>query len=121
MYTKEQLKLAKEILLNLISSDRELENDIFGICFNMADHKLNKKYRMKYKIFPIENKAHLTEGQCISFVASLSVGWVHHTGDHCFMVPDNKSIGTWEGPNLELRIDLMKHIISKIDEMLEGL
>lgn len=102
MYTKEQLLNAKEILLNLISDDRELDDSYFGICFNVHHHNLNNTYIDGYDL-----------------VTDLSKGWKHHTGGNCWMVPDNYSLGKWEGKNLELRIDLMKHIISKIDEMLE--
>lgn len=109
-YTKEQLKLAKEILLNLISSDREIIEEYFGICWNGFYHPMNKY------------DEELDEGlvNIYIIVNEFSVGWEHHSGKKSYPVPDIRG-NKWEGKNLELRIDLMKYIIGKIDEMLEGM
>lgn len=103
MYTKEQLLNAKEILLNLISNDRELRHDDNGICHNASSHILNT-----------------TDLYFYSFIPEFSVGWKYHSGAEQYPIPYVEG-NKWEGPNLELRIDLMKHIVSKIDEMLEQL
>lgn len=119
MYTKEQLEVAKAILLNLISEDRELSFTFTGICDNAFNHKLNKKYSFKYYIFPVKNKGHMTSGEYIKFVSRKSLGWEYHTGQWCYPVPDDHSLEEWEGTNLTLRIDLMKYIVGKIDLLLE--
>ncbi len=105
-YTKEQLNVAKNILLSLISEDRKIY-DYYGICFNADCHPTNK-----YDIW---------SGDCLvsmcHVVEELSVGWEHHSGDRLFPIPHTKG-NKWEGKNLELRIDLMKYIVSKIDILL---
>lgn len=109
MYTKEQLLAAKEILLNLISRTRRLDNPEVGICYN-----LNKKLKG------------VADGY--SIVNDFGCTWQHNKFDQTneedkgyVLVDRDFTYGLWEGPNLELRIDLMKHVISKIDEMLEGM
>lgn len=124
MYTKEQLTVAKNILLNLISDRCELGYEGLGICSNMYHHPLNKVYSIK-KVFYFFKVKKLTGEvfkriEPISLVADLSIGWKFHSGQFSHPVPNNSG-GLWEGTNLSLRIDLMKYIVGKIDEMLEGM
>ena len=109
-YTKEQLNVAKNILLSLISEDRELHYAEYGICWNAFHYPINN-FNGGSGDFVV-NICHI--------VYELSVGWKHHTGVEDHPVPDIKG-NKWEGKNLELRIDLMKYIINKIDELLETL
>lgn len=106
-YTKEQLNVAKNILLSLISEDRKIYDTKLGICWN-ANHQ------------PI-NKYDGWSGDCLVnmyyVVEELSVYWEHHSGDRLYPIPHTKG-NKWEGKNLELRIDLMKYIVSKIDILL---
>lgn len=124
MYTKEQLEVAKAILLNLISDKRELDYEGLGICSNMYYHSLNKVYSIK-KVFYFFQVKKVTGKvfkriEAISLVAELAIGWKFHSGLFSWPVPEN-SKGLWEGTNLTLRIDLMKYIVGKIDELLEGM
>ena len=105
MYTKEQLEVAKTILLNLISEDRDLDDEYFGICWN-ADHLLNQTLDV------------LTHFDMYFFIKANTCGWEHHTGDDEYPVPNVRDYGKWEGTNLTLRIDLMKYIVGKIDNLL---
>lgn len=106
-YTKEQLNVAKNILLSLISEDREINDEYYGICWNGHYHPTNE-----YDELSGNAKV------CMySIVEELSVGWAHHSGLEGYpiaYIAGNK----WEGKNLELRIDLMKYIVSKIDILL---
>lgn len=108
-YTKEQLNVAKNILLSLISEDRKIHDTYYGICFNADRHPINK-----YDTW---------SGDCLvsmyHVVDELSVGWEHHSGLGTYPIPYLKG-NKWEGKNLELRIDLMKYIVSKIDILLGG-
>ena len=110
MYTKEQLLAAKEILLNLISDDREINDGYYGICWNGQYHPINE-----YDELSGNAKVCMYR-----IVKEFSVGWEHHSGKEDYPVRYIRG-NKWEGKNLELRIDLMKHIISKIDEMLESM
>ena len=107
-YTKEQLNIAKNILLSLISEDRKIDDANYGICFNASRHPINKYDEWS--------------GDCLvsmyDVVDKLSVGWEHHSGLVPYPIPYIEG-NKWEGKNLELRIDLMKYIVSKIDELLE--
>lgn len=110
-YTEEQLAVAavaKAILLNLISPEREIGDAYYGICWNAQRHPLNK-----YDEWSGDSLV------CMYYIIEeLSVGWEHHSGTRSYPVPDIAG-NRWEGKNLELRIDLMKHIVSKIDKLLE--
>ena len=106
MYTKEQLNVAKNILLSLISEDRKFHNQCYGICWNANYHPING------------SEDHLVNMYHV--VDELSVGWEHHSGAKSYPIPHIKG-NKWEGKNLELRIDLMKYIVGKIDELLEGM
>lgn len=109
-YTKEQLNVAKQILLNLISDDRILEDEHLGICRNGERHPFNKYDRDEFSgILSFYN-----------FIDEFSMGWEHHSGEESYPVPYNAG-DFWEGKNLELRIDLMKYIVNKIDNILEGM
>lgn len=122
-YTKEQLNVARNILLNLISDDRQIAYECLGICRNMYLHNLNKKYSIKkflyfFKIKEFSGNFFEREIGTIGLVSELSVGWENHSGDYSYPVPYNAG-NKWEGKNLELRIDLMKYIVNKINIMLE--
>lgn len=124
-YTKEQLNVAKQILLNLISDDRQIAYECLGICSNMYFHNLNKKYSIKkflyfFKIKEFSGNFFERVIETIGVVSNLSVGWEHRSGDYAHPVPHNAG-DKWEGKNLELRIDLMKYIVNKIDVILEGM
>ena len=108
MYTKEQLEVAKAILLNLISDDREVRDNYIGICGNANRHTLNE-----YDLWSADCKVFMYK-----VVEVFSVGWKHHSGSRPYPI---KFIAgcKWEGTNLTLRIDLMKYIVGKIDIMLE--
>lgn len=109
-YTKEQLNVARKILLDLINPYREIDDTFYGICWNAQKHPLNEYDEWS--------------GDCLvciyHIVDELSVGWEHHSGKKSYPVPYNVG-NKWEGKNLELRIDLMKYIVNKIDIMLEGM
>ena len=106
-YTKEQLNVARNILLSLISEDRKIDDDYYGICFNADRHPINKYGRWSGDY--LVSMYHVVE--------ELSVGWEHHSGYRSYPIPHTKG-NKWEGKNLELRIDLMKYIVSKIDILL---
>lgn len=122
MYTKEQLTVAKDILLNLINDKRELHYEGLGICSNMYLHPSNKVYTVKKLFYFFKVKKVTGEVfkriETISLVSELAQGWEGHTGRYAYPVPDNSG-GLWEGTNLTLRIDLMKYIVGKINELLE--
>lgn len=106
MYTKEQLLNAKEILLNLICDDRELTFRSCGICFN-----LNQKLNGIVDGYSIVNDfGHTWQYNGFDQTNEEDKGYV--------LVKRDYGYGLWEGPNLSLRIDLMKYIVGKIDEML---
>lgn len=105
-YTKEQLTVAKEILLNLITDQRELNFANNGICHNASQHKLNNSKDGIY---------------FYGFIPDFAEYWPNHSGFEMSPIKEDIQFGKWEGKNLELRIDLMKYIVSKIDNLLEGM
>ncbi len=101
-YTKEQLNVAKNILLSLISEDREIKHDWKGICYNAENHKLNNKTYVNF----------------YNLISQMSNNWPKHSGYDAYPIQNDYAFYPWEGKNLELRIDLMKYIVSKIDILL---
>lgn len=110
MYTKEQLTVAKDILLNLISDRRELSFAGCGICFNLT-HKMCHLDIDGYEI--VNYFGHMWPSNTFDQNNEDDYGYVCVERDYGF--------GLWEGTNLSLRMDLMKFIVSKIDELLEGM
>lgn len=103
MYTKEQLTVAKSILLNLISDERELDFADNGICYNVNQHKLNNSKEGIY---------------FYGFISDFAEYWPLHSGLETMPIIEDRKFSKWEGTNLTLRIDLMKYIVGKIDELL---
>ncbi|MEG2707376.1 MAG: hypothetical protein RR959_08545 [Erysipelotrichaceae bacterium] len=46
----------------------------------------------------------------------LSGGWEHRTWSFRYPVPDDESLGLWEGVNLEMRLSLIDHILKRLEE-----
>lgn len=103
-YTKEQLNIARDILLNLISPTREIKHNWKGICYHAENHKLNNQSVYFYALIP-----------------NFAINWPHHSGLNAYPINNDYDLHCWEGKNLELRIDLMKYIVNKIDVMLDGM
>lgn len=76
-YTKEQLKLAKEILLNLISDDRQINDDYSGICWNGQYHPINEYDELSENVKVCMYR----------IVKEFSVGWEHHSGIKDYPIP----------------------------------
>lgn len=103
MYTKKQLTVAKAILLNLISDDRELDFADNGICHNADCHILNRGKDGVY---------------FYGFISDFAEYWPNHSGFKLSPIKEDRYFRKWEGNNLTLRIDLMKYIVGKIDQLL---
>ena len=87
-------------LLELKSSINRYDgifNDFYGICYNW---KVNLDDEIAYTLINV-----------------LSLDWTHHTGDKYYPVPDDDTIGLWEGKNLEMRLSLIDHILKRLDEV----
>lgn len=84
MYTKEQLEVAKVILLNLISDGRELKARWKGICYNADQHILNKTLNLHF----------------YGFITEFSEGWERHTGNESYPVQDDWDHSKWKEPTL---------------------
>ena len=109
MYSKESLHILKEALLILkgkasIYTDPIPAPDV-GVCYNLM-----------YTVDSIS--PHLAVKAYI-FVQEQSIGWPHHNGANDNFVPDDYKYGKWEGPNLEMRLDLLDYLIAKCDELLD--
>jgi hypothetical protein len=51
------------------------------------------------------------------FVYYNSRGWKHHSGNDNCPVPHVEGVGLWEGENLEMRQDLCKYLLAKLESM----
>lgn len=78
----------------------EVNKPFFGICLNLS--KL------------------LNNDSAYNFVARHSEGWKHHTGVYNHPVEFSIEEDKWEGKQLELRLSLIDHLITKA-KLLEGL
>jgi hypothetical protein len=60
---------------------------------------------------------------CYELVNQLSVGWPKHSGDESYPIPQRESSSDplWEGEQLALRHDLMRHILRQLMEYRESL
>lgn len=56
---------------------------------------------------------------CVSYtvVGEFSQDWKFYSGHKGYPVPDNETIGLWEGKNLEMRLSLIDHILKRLDEV----
>jgi hypothetical protein len=96
---------------------------------NKTDKEIIKKYLNKiiegdlsyvhFKLFGLCSYLHdYTRDTCAyGFVSNNSVGWEHHTGNEQYPVPHIKSLGLWKGENLEMRQDLCKYLLTKLESM----
>lgn len=75
-----------------------LHNDSLGICFNVQKR--------------MELKGYQDEPYAYDIIREYSKDWEHYDPecDPDYPITDNREFDTWEGPNLELRRDLMKHL-----------
>lgn len=48
-------------------------------------------------------------------VDEFSTSWEHRTTSYCYPVPDDESLGLWEGVNLEMRLSLIDHILVRLE------
>lgn len=51
-----------------------------------------------------------------TFVGKLSFSWEHRTVWDDYPVPDDETLGLWEGVNLEMRLSLIDHILVRLEE-----
>lgn len=87
----------KEALLEL--REEALSGGVYdkwrGICFN-----LNEKHPHKYDSY--------------MFVRENCEDWKHFSGDSSYPIPEDLYLGKWEGVNLEMRISLIDHLLTKV-------
>lgn len=66
----------------------------------------------------------------LNFIRNSAKSWKHHSGWNSFPIPtkdyDNACIGyneikdLWEGEQLDLRLDLMRHLVEEINKLIIG-
>lgn len=49
-------------------------------------------------------------------VVNFSIDWEHRTNCYSCPVPDDESLGLWEGVNLEMRLSFIDHILKRLEE-----
>lgn len=59
----------------------------------------------------------LCDSVSYTLVMELSEDWEHRTIWYSYPVPDDESLGLWEGINLEMRLSLIDHILVRLEEV----
>ena len=114
IYSKEALQMYKEAFL--VVKDKALtcpELLSWGVCYNAEEYLmgLGQKEANACSVY-----------EAINVLAKY---WPHARkfpeSDHlyAYFVPFTRSYGRWEGPNLEMRLDLLDYLIAKCDELLD--
>ena len=52
---------------------------------------------------------------CYDLVSEFSRSWEHRTTCYSYPVPDDETLGLWEGVNLEMRLSLIDHILVRLE------
>lgn len=98
-----------EVLERILNQDIPRKN--MGICYNAIEH-LDEAVRSEGGNFT-------SPVSLIGFMAYLFKGWEYHNGAHVYPVPHNWDLGCWEGTNGAFRLDLVDHMIRRLDKALD--
>ena len=116
IYSKEELQMYKEAFL--VVKDKALtcpELLSWGVCYNADEYLMGLG----------QKEANVCSVYVYEAINVLAKYWLHarkFTGSDqlfAYFVPDDCKYGKWEGPNLEMRLDLLDYLIAKCDELLD--
>lgn len=110
-YTKEQLQAFKAAFLIVKSMAEEAPDHLkYGVCFNTEELLITVSPTFGY-------------GFTYNAVDALAQDWPHarKSADGtllAYFVPFVQGYGFWQGPNLEMRLDLLDYLIAKCDTLI---
>jgi hypothetical protein len=78
----------------------------YGICFNLSNAQSQE----------LGNFERVADSSGYDIVEKNSLDWEFYSGINCYPVPEEDSKNKWEGKQLEYRVSLINHIISKLEK-----
>lgn len=112
IYSKEELQMYKEAFL--VVKDKALtcpELLFYGVCYNADEYltSIGQKEANDSRVYEAINVLASHWPHARKFPESYHL--------YAYFVPFTRSYGRWEGPNLEMRLDLLDYLIAKCDEL----
>lgn len=104
-FTRGQLTAFRDAAKALLDGEVLPPKPAYGICHNLVD---------------------LTEdSDAYNAISLIAEDWPHALRDawdggvvQAYFIPHDRFFGLWEGPNLEYRLDFLRHFVQRLDDVL---